>query len=269
MATVKITSTYERENDGALQLNFIIPAEIAQKNEDAILVEHGKEVKIKGFRTGKAPLSKLREHFDREHIVSDVVNRLMPYALMDAIKMHKIKPIIPAQLQILKSEFGEAWEIKARTCEMPKVKLGSYKKGLKGKKEDEIIQSLLKTVEIKLPQIMVESEINARINALLKKLETLGLTLEKYLESIKKKPEEFYKDIEKQAQEAISIELILNEIAKEMKLKTKDKEINKTLNTMKADPNFYIHTKEDVKRQKNVIAQVMLRRAALDGLKSL
>ena len=275
-AKEKITSTFAREADQTIKLSFFIPSETAQKIEDAVTLEFGKNISIKGFRKGFAPLTKIRASVDRDEVVTEVVNRLMPYAMADAIAEHKIKPIIPAQVHILKTEFGKNWELEALTCELPVVKLGDYQKEIKKvltkkpkNKDEAILKTILKVASVSIPNIIIDNEINERLTSLLKRLEKLGLTLEKYLQSANKKPEDFYKDLQKEVKDSISLEIILNEIALDLKVKVDQKEVKKALGSMKADPNFHIHSKKDEERQIKVIELVLARRGALSLLSSL
>ena len=182
----QITSTLAREKDLTIELNFVIPKSIAQKKEDAVSLEFGKNIAVKGFRKGKAPLTKIRAHLVRDEVVHEVVSRLMPYAIADAISEHQIKPVIPAQVHILETDFDKDWKVKAYTCELPVVNLGNYKKEIKealGKKpknkEETILKTLLKEITLTIPHIITDSQLNERLNSLLLRLEKLGLTLEK------------------------------------------------------------------------------------------
>jgi len=71
---------------------------------------------------------------------------------------------------------------------------------------------------------LVEQEIDRQLNDLRGKISAMGMTLEKYLESLKKTSEEIRNDLRPQAEKTIKIGLALGEVVKAEKIDPQDKE---------------------------------------------
>jgi len=98
------------------------------------------------------------------------------------------------------------------------------KKARKKELENQILEALLKITEIELPESLVEQEIDRQLNDLRGKISAMGMTLEKYLESLKKTSEEIRNDLRPQAEKTIKIGLALGEVVKAEKIDPQDKE---------------------------------------------
>jgi FKBP-type peptidyl-prolyl cis-trans isomerase (trigger factor) len=287
----KTNTTMAKSEDGTIQLTFIIPFKKIKKAREEAAEKLGKNVEIPGFRKGKAPVDKVMDHVSQNALLEQTLSGILPKLLGEAINEHKIQPAIYPKFELVKAKEGEAWEVRATTCELPKVDLKDYKKALisesksseiwtpeKGdpekkkepsreEKEQLVIKTLMETVEVKVPHILIDEETNSRLSRLLERLEQMGLTLESYLGSIGKKAEDLRKQYENQAQEAIKLDLVLNEVAKEEDIKVKDDQIEAALKAASADPN--VAKNKQSEQQKRLIESVLRRKAALDKLTSL
>ncbi|MFT4287550.1 trigger factor [Nocardioides sp.] len=79
---------------------------------------------------------------------------------------------------------------------------------------DAVLEALLSKVEIPLPDQLVTDELNARRQSVEQQLAYAGLTFEKYLEDEGQTIEEFEADLERRVREAITAQMLLDEIAK-------------------------------------------------------
>lgn len=95
------------------------------------------------------------------------------------------------------------------------------------RQENAVMEKMLTVSAVELPESLVEQEINRLIESQRQNLAAQGLTLEQYLEKIKVSLEKMRVDLKPQAEKNIKYGLILGEIAKEMKLDLKDKEVGK------------------------------------------
>lgn len=284
----KVTSVYAREGNGNIQITFTIPFGLIQKAQEETIAEMAQDIEIPGFRKGKAPIEKVKEKIPQKHVVEHALGHILPTVLTDAVAEHKLKIAIYPKFELVSANENEAWQIRAVTCELPEVNLGDYKKAITGvsksgaiwtpdkgeadkkteptreEKENLVIKTLLETIKIEVPQILIEEEADSRLAGLLGRLEKLGLALEKYLESIGKKAEDLRAEYAKQAKEAISLDLALTKIAQEEKLIPDEKEVNSALDMAKAtNPN------DDPESRKRLIESILTRRKALDFLISL
>jgi len=292
--TKKPASSFAKSDDGTIQITFTIPFDQIKKTREKVAAELGKEMEIPGFRKGKAPLDKILPRIPENTLIEKTLAKILPKLLAEAINKHKIKPAIYPKFELVKAVEGEDWQIRAVTCELPEIKLGDYKKTIAGtlraksiwtpasakaagdkpdkkiskeEKEQEIIKALLETTKITIPKILLDEEVNHRLSSLLARLEKLGLTLETYLASIGKTAETLRTEYEKQASEALALDLILNKIAEKEKIEIDEKQIEETIKASTADPK--LAERLDTPEQRRLIESVLKRRAALDSLSAL
>jgi FKBP-type peptidyl-prolyl cis-trans isomerase (trigger factor) len=293
--TAKVTSTLAKEANGTIQITFIIPFENIKKAREEVINEIAKNVEIPGFRKGKAPVDKVSSSISQEALMEKTLGYILPKALGEAITEYKIRPATYPKFELIKAKENEDWEIRAITCELPEVSLGNYKVAVSGalraekiwtpgkgdptkpasaegaeakiEKEQKIIKALLEIVKLIIPELLIKEEVDMRLSSLLSRIEKLGLSLDSYLASIGKTPESIRQEYSQQAKEAISLELILNKIAEEEKIKIEEKQIDEAIQAASADPKVAERLKTP--EQRRVISLVLARRAALDYLTTL
>jgi len=286
----KITRTVARTEDKTVQITFTIPAQIIAQNEEHILKELGQNLEVPGFRKGKAPIAKVKENVKPEKIIEEILTHIVLPALREALQEENIKPVIYPRFELLSAKEGENWQVRVTTCEMPEVKLGNYKeeirkelktteiwtpdkKGGDGQKptqeekEQKVIEVLMKIIKVDVPTLLVEEEVNHRLSQLLERIEKLGLSLEKYLESTGKTAESLREEYENQTKQSLALELILNKIALDEKLEVDKKELDEVLK-MSASLNSQ-DGQENSQEQREAIKNILLRRKALEFLTSL
>lgn len=286
-----VTSVIAKEEDGSIQITFTVPFEVVKQEREASLKEYANEVEVPGFRKGMAPLEKVAEKVPAESLVEHTLRHILPRALADAIVKHSIKPALYPKFELISAKEGEAWEVRALTCELPEVQLGDYKKAVTGalraknlwtpasgkaktaeapskeEKEQEVIKALLETIKIKIPQILIDEEVNARLANLLERIEKLGLSLESYLASLGKNPETLREEYSLQAKNTVTLDLALEKVAGEQKVTVDEAKIDETIKASSEDPK--VQERLNSPEQRRLIAGVLRRRAALDYLLSL
>ncbi len=265
----RVTSTFKKIEDGGIELIFTIPSLLIKATKDEVLKEFQKDAIVAGFRKGMAPITKVEAITKDEELTEHILSHILPSAFVLAVEEHKFNPAIYPKYDAIKITSSKnvaedtEWQIKAVTCELEKISLPKdLKKKLKKDDKDQnvLIKSLLEIVNLKLPKMLIDEEVNARLSQVLDRIERLGLTLEGYLKSVGKTPDGLRAEYEVQAKDAISIELILNQVANEEKIEVDEKEIDEFIKT----------TGEDVtkveKEQREVLKRVILRRKALEIL---
>jgi len=279
-----------KQADGTVQITFTVPYPEIKKGKEKVLIEFQKEVEIPGFRKGNAPISKVKEKIPENTLLEHTLSHILPTYLTKAITENKLKIAIYPKFQVIKSKENEDWEIRALTAEFPKIEIGEYKKIIKGElaskaiwtpgkgeektkkpskeeKEQVVIKTLLKNIKINVPKIIIDDEVDTRLANLLQRIEKLGLSLERYLVSIGKTAETLRAEHEKQASEAISLDLILNEIAEKEGIKAEEKEIAPTIiEIKKLNPKI---TEAELERQTRTLSAMIRKRKTLDSLISL
>lgn len=285
----QITSVIAREENGNIQITFTIPYSIVKAAQEDVIKEFAKDMEIPGFRKGMAPLDKVAAKIPQNTLVEHSLSHVLPKALAESITENKLQIAIYPKFELISAEEGKDWQIRGITCELPKVELEGYKKAIEGalradsiivpgkekkeksreEKENLAIKTLLETVKIDIPQILIDEEVSSRLSNLLGRLEKLGLALESYLASIGKKVEDLRADYTKQAKEAISLDLILTKIAKEEKISVDQKEIEGALEMSQIDPKAKDTNSDEIENKKRLMESILKRRKALDFLINL
>jgi trigger factor len=263
-----------RQDDGGVQITFTIPFADINKAQEETIDEMVQDVEVPGYRKGKAPRDIAKGKIPQATLIEHSLSHILPKALAEAIKENGLKLAMYPKYELLKSDEGKDWEIIARTCELPEVVLGDCKKLISGEirsaslkkeltreeKEQVAIKTILTSVKIVIPKILIDEEVNSRLSSLLERIEKLGLALESYLTSIGKNPDTIRGEYEIQAREAISLDLILTKIADTENLKVDEKELADTLKTV---------SDSDIESQKRIVEAVLIKRKALEFLTSL
>lgn len=242
-----------KKDNGNIEITYAIAVDLISSTKLDVLNELAKNIVVSGFRKGKAPVAKIEEKVNPEELIERILQKILPKMFADSVKEHNLKPAIYPKFEAIKIGQGSEWEIKATTCEVPEVKLPkNYKK--------HNIKSLIETVNLLIPKILIDEEVNARLSQVLERIEKLGLTLEGYLKSVNKTPEKLRSEYELQAKEAISTELILNTVANEEKIEVSEKEIDDFIKTTGSE------IKQVEKNQRDILKRVILRKSALEKL---
>ncbi|HEY1037491.1 MAG TPA: trigger factor [Candidatus Paceibacterota bacterium] len=97
----------------------------------------------------------------------------------------------------------------------------------KEKKRLMIIEELIKTAEIKMPKMLVDSELSRMLSELSANISQMGLDLETYLKHVGKGIEELKKEWLPDAEKRAKTQLIMNQIALDEKITVSEEEINK------------------------------------------
>lgn len=286
----EITHTIAKTGEGGIQINFTLPKKLVEDKKKSLLKKLAKEVEVPGFRKGMAPADKVESSVGEGKIVEGILQELLPKAFVEVIQKEKIKPAIYPKYEVVSAKTAEDWQVKASTCEVPEIKLGDYKKIIEGelrskaiwtpaKGEDEnkkkeptreekeqiVISTLIEKIEAKIPTMLVDEEVNARLSKLLERIEKLGLTLENYLASIGKTSDSIRDEYRKQAGDTLKFELILNAIIQKENVEVGQKEVEEASQTLSKAENKPQPTEEEL----SYIGNVLKKRKALDSLISL
>ena len=293
----KITNSVARSDDGTVQINFSIPYSEIEKSQNKVVEDLSKQITVPGFRRGNAPKDKVRTQIPEKTLMEKTISQIFPNLLAEAIKENKLKPAIYPKVELISAKPGETWQVRATTCELPEFSLGEYKKALKSassssqiwtpekgkadtkreptqqEKEQAAIQALLGVVEITIPNLLIEEEVNARLAKLLQQIEKLGLNLDSYLASVGKNAESLRAEYKAQAETTLKMDLILGKIADEQSLEADKTELEKLISQSKihkhADGTEHKLSKEELESQERTFEISLKKRSALDYVVSL
>jgi len=272
----------ERQQDGTIKITITLPnAKIAATHE-VVIEEMSKQTNVAGFRKGKAPKEMAATHLNPEQVREEVLKRLLPQAYIEAVQEHKLNPIINPKMHVEKIEEDNDWVFYALTCEMPTIELGNYKDNVKkitakskiiipGKEEEskkpsleEIMKAILIDTKLQIPQVLVEQEADRLLSQLLNDIKRLGLSLDQYLASTNRKPEDLRAEYAKRAADDIKLEFVLQKIAEQEKITVDDKEIEEAIQKAK-DPA----EKQNLSANKYLLAGILRQQKTLDLLMNL
>lgn len=121
-------------SDVKVELTISLGTEELKAAEQVALTKLAKEVKIEGFRKGKAPLELVAAQVDQTILGQETLENALSKAVAEAFLKEDIKAINRPEVDVKKFIPGTELEFTATTEIMPKVELGDYK-NLKVKKD--------------------------------------------------------------------------------------------------------------------------------------
>jgi len=274
------SSTIKREQDGTIVLTINIPSDMVKKTQAAVMESVVKNANMPGFRKGKAPKKLVEESVNPQKLSEETLKELLPQGYMEAVKTHSLRPVMNPKIHVEKLEEGRDWVFTATTAEMPQVTLKDYKKAIKDvtakskiiipgneQKEpsmDEIMKVFLEQVEITLPKILVDQEADRLLAQTLDEIKRLGLTLDQYLASTGKSPEQLRGEYETKAQNDMKFEFALQKVSEIEKITVGEKEIDEALQKAK-DPQ----ERANLEKNRYLLASILRQQKTLDFLKNL
>lgn len=281
-------SDLERTPDNSIELRIRIPWDRVKIEKTKVLEEMAKHTNVPGFRKGKAPAKLVSEKIDKAKVNDEVLRQLLPILYSEAVKEHGLKPVVDPSIHLDNElEDDKEWEVHAITCEFPAVDLGNYKAEVKkitskgkivvpgepaspsqdGKTEepklDKIIKTTVECAEVKIPGILIQRESDRLISQMLEEIKKLGMTLDQYLKSTNKTPEDIREEYANKAHNDLKLEFTLAKVAEEEKITVEEADIQKAIEGAKPEE------KESLEKNKYLLASILRQQKTLDFLKSL
>ncbi len=134
-----------------IEMTVSVPAEELEKFLDSAAEELSNDLKIAGFRPGKAPRKLVEQKVGSEKILAHAAEHAIKKSYADAVTKNKIEVVGEPQISITKIAPGNDLEYKAVVAVMPKITLGNYRKQAKSVAKP-------RAEEIKLEEIQRELE---------------------------------------------------------------------------------------------------------------
>lgn len=239
-------------------------------------------MEVSGFRTGKAPAKLAESRLDENKLAQSLFQEVVPIAYARAVSEHQIKPVIPPQISVTSFKKGEELVFEARTAEAPEVKLKDYRKSLqavKGKTifgpkgepigDDakvtaaQVLEKVREAAQAEIPHILIDYEVQRMLSSLVDQVNSLGLTVDQYLSSQGKKPEDLQKEYHEIAERNLKDEFILNQISREEKISVSEKEIE---DAIEAAPDEKTRAGLNEPRGKAYLEDVLRKRKTIEHL---
>lgn len=275
-----MNSTLAKHDDGTIDLTITIPTAKVEEAFKKVLDATVKSATMPGFRKGKAPKKMVEEQVDNAKVREEVLRDLLPEAYIESVKEHNIKPIINPKIHVQKIDDGKDWVITAKTAEAPTIDLNGYKDAVgkvtakskiivPGKEPtppsmDEVMDALVKSVKITVPSLLIEREVDRLLSQLLNEVKSLGLSLDQYLSSTGKTPEQLRDEYVLKATTDITVEFSLQEIAEKEKITVEEKEIDEAIRKAKDEVE-----KKHLEANRYLLASILRQQKVLDFLRNL
>ncbi|MBW6441380.1 hypothetical protein K0B04_00525 [Patescibacteria group bacterium] len=251
---------------------------------------------LQGFRKGTAPREMVIEKVGESKLYGDTINEVLQTFYPQALKENKLMPVSNPKVEIKEFDIEKDLEFTAEFATKPEVKMKDYKKALKDyykektekiKKEkleklqkgeldiekeghehvhigpNEVIEVLLKESEVEMADILIEEEADRLMGQLMQQLQTIKLTLDKYLQAQEKTAEEIRYDYLKMAENNIKAEFVLSHLITEEKIEIDDNEIDEMINAS-GDPSVAEQMKDPM--QKLYIKNILQKNKLLNML---
>ncbi|WP_368858165.1 MULTISPECIES: trigger factor [Nocardia] len=119
-------STVEQLSPTRVRINVEVPFEELKPDFDRAYKALAKQVRIPGFRPGKAPAKLLEARLGRGAILEQVVNDVLPGRYSEAVTTSEIKVIGQPEIEITKIEDGQELAFSAEVDVRPEITLPSY-----------------------------------------------------------------------------------------------------------------------------------------------
>ncbi|HRO66156.1 MAG TPA: trigger factor [Pseudobdellovibrionaceae bacterium] len=126
-------STVEQSSSLQRKLNIEIPATVVSGAFERVYQGIQKEVTIKGFRKGKAPIATLKGIYG-DRVKQDVAQDLIQKAYVEALSEHKLEPISSPEFEFEDPKEANDFSFTASFDVRPEIKLKKYE-GLEVEKE--------------------------------------------------------------------------------------------------------------------------------------
>nr|WP_198654129.1 MULTISPECIES: trigger factor [Nocardia] len=123
---MSVKSTVEQLSPTRVRINVEVPFEELKPDFDRAYKALAKQVRIPGFRPGKAPAKLLEARLGRGAILEQVVNDVLPGRYSEAVTTSEIKVIGQPEIEITKIEDGQELAFSAEVDVRPEISLPSY-----------------------------------------------------------------------------------------------------------------------------------------------
>ncbi len=216
---------------------------------------------VKGFRKGKAPKKLVESQLGQSKLQQLAVESILPQSYSKAIQTKKITPISFPKINLKTVEKNGDFIFEAEVAQKPDIKLGNYQQVVRlalskfspttkiwkpgdpqtppssdtnqhDQKLTLLFNTLVNTVTLKVPTLLVNQEVDRLLSRLLEQIDNLGLTLDDYIRSINKTLDELKSEYQKSAIRTLKLEFILQAIASDLNLTVTEAEVDRLIDSV-------------------------------------
>ncbi|GAA3559831.1 trigger factor [Amycolatopsis ultiminotia] len=116
-------STVEQLSPTRVKINVEVPFDELKPNFDAAYRKIAQQVRIPGFRPGKAPARVLESRIGRAPVLDEVVNEVIPAKYVEAVRVGEVRTLGQPEFEVTKLEDREVLEFSAEVDVRPEIEL--------------------------------------------------------------------------------------------------------------------------------------------------
>lgn len=120
--------TRENVNPTTIKLSIVADEDLLAKTKAGSLSRLGRNLKVQGFRPGKAPQHLIEKNLDPALLQSDFLEQAVNDAYVEAIRQEELRPVVQPQINITKFVPFTTLEFTAEVEVVGEIKLPDYKK---------------------------------------------------------------------------------------------------------------------------------------------
>jgi trigger factor len=118
-----VKSTVEQLSPTRVRINVEVPFTELQPDFDRAYKELAKQVRLPGFRPGKAPVKLLEARIGREAMLDQVVTDALPGRYGQAVTESDVRPLGQPDIEVTKKEYGQELVFTAEVDVRPEIPL--------------------------------------------------------------------------------------------------------------------------------------------------
>src|SRR3954467_5442008 len=119
-------STVESVEGNKVKLHIVVPADEFEKAIDAAFKKLAREVRVPGFRPGKAPRKLLEARLGTDMAREQALRDSLPEFYVDAVTEHDVDVIAPPEIEVTAGQDDGDVEFEAVVEVRPQVQLVGY-----------------------------------------------------------------------------------------------------------------------------------------------
>jgi trigger factor len=118
-----VKSTVEQLSPTRVRINVEVPFTELQPDFDKAYKELAKQVRLPGFRPGKAPAKLLEARVGREAMLEQVINEALPSRYGQAVTESDVRPLGQPEIEVTNKEYGQDLVFTAEVDVRPEIAL--------------------------------------------------------------------------------------------------------------------------------------------------
>ena len=119
-----MATTLKKLPHSRVELHFTLDPVKLEVAREAAFQKLSKQVKVPGFRPGKAPRKKLEEYMNQAAPMQEALDEILNQAFQEALREHNIVPIVQPEINISSVDLTKPIDVVANVQVRPEVKVG-------------------------------------------------------------------------------------------------------------------------------------------------